>query len=468
MKLTKDDFLFITKIIELNKKRILLEDFSNLKPSQVQYKFEKINYLLKITNRNIIKKRFGNFYVNNLNDLETIIENFEFASFNKAQRMNIILQKLLVENKLNINELENIFSQSRSAVKKDLKFLKDELELNSIELIYKNRVGLVLDGAENNIRFFLLNYFFKNYDFFYENIYMNKTNFFVFNMLKGKNSSFETSKILNVILAIQYHRIKNNNLLTSLKDPFFSFSFNNEYKLNLYNKFISRLVLTSNDYYEKSSILFFLNGLCYSDNNLIILKKEELFFKSVLTLLENIGAEYNLPLHKDDYLLKTLSSHLKSALFKLYNNIPIINPCTTVGIIEYKDLISKIKKEIRPFEKNFKVTINMDEIIFILFHIKSSMIRLQKEKINEKNVLLVCNLGAGASQVLKDQLLKHFLINVVDEVSFYQFQVYDLSKIDFIIHTIEAFNHSLPSVKVNPLLTMKDINLLEKSGFMKV
>lgn len=137
MKLTKDDFLFITKIIELNKKRILIEDFSNLKPSQVQYKFKKINFLLKITNRKIIKRRFGNFYVNNFDELKTLIQDFEFSALNKYQRMNIIIKTLLIKNHIGISSLENTFSQSRTAVKKDLKSLRIILEKYSIKLIYK-------------------------------------------------------------------------------------------------------------------------------------------------------------------------------------------------------------------------------------------------------------------------------------------------------------------------------------------
>lgn len=468
MKLTKDDFDFINTLILLDKKKITPLDFPNLKSSQMQYKFEKINYLLKITNKNIIKKRFNNFYVHNFLDLKNLISNFEFTFFNKTQRLNLIIKKLLIDNYISIGPLEDLFSQSKSSVKKDLKELKEKLKENSIDLIYKNRVGLTLNGNETDIRFFFLSYFLRNFDFFHKNINIRESEYLIFNMLKGKNSSFETSKILSIVLSVQYFRIKNKNFLTKLKDPLFTISNNSEYKLKTYYRFIDNASNIFDNYYEKSSLLFFLAGLCYSGNNPIILKKEEIFYSTLIKVLRNIGNDYNLNLHDDNYLIKTLGSHLKSAIFKISNKIPIINPCLKDGLIEYVDLINKIKKECKEFENNFKIKFNDDELIFIFFHIKSSMLRLEKNKTHKKNILLVCNLGVGASTILKDQLTKNFLLNIVDEVSFYQFQVYNLEKIDFIIHTVDFLSSSLPSVKVNPLLTTKDIQTLEKLGFIKI
>lgn len=468
MKLTKDDFDFINTLILLNKKKITPLDFTNLKGSQIQYKFDKINYLLKITNKSIIKKRFNNFYIHNFSDLKNITSNFDFTFFNKTQRLNIIIKKLLIDNYISIGPLEELFSQSKSSIKKDLKELKEKLKENSLDLIYKNRLGLTIEGSENDIRFFFLSYFLKNFNFFFENINIRETEYLIFNMLKGKNSSFETSKILSIVLSVQYYRIKNKLILTKLKDPLFTISNNAEYKLKTYYKFVDNISNVFDNYYEKSSLLFFLFGLCYSGNNPIILKKEEIFYSNLISILKNIGNDYNLNLHSDNYLIKTLGSHLKSAIFKISNKIPIINPCLQEGIVDYADLINKIKKECKELENTFKIKFNDDEIIFIFFHIKSSMLRLEKNKTHKKNILLVCNLGVGASKVLKDQLSKHFLLNIIDEISFYQFQVYNLEKVDFIIHTVDFLNSHIPSIKVNPLLTIKDLQTLEKLGFIKI
>lgn len=466
MKLTKDDLNFIEEILKQKNKKITFENLNYLKPTQIEYKFKKINYLLKITNRNTIKKRYSNYYLNYPEDLIFLKKEFEFFAFNKIQRMNIILEKLLRENRINIKEFEEFFGQSRSTLKKDIKYLKKILRENKLELIYKSRIGLIIEGKENDIRSFYLEYFLKNYEFFMEYFNCKKIDFLVFSLLKGKNSSFETSKILRVSLTIQSYRLKNKNLLTAIKDPFFSINIPNKYKLKYYNKFLENITYGYNSYYEKTSILNYLAGLCYIHNDLVIMKKKELFEKNLDVFLENIGKEYQIELSKDEYIKKTLGSHLKSALFKMYNNIPILNPCSIEDLVDYTELIKKIKKEIKIFEKNFKVIFNKDEILFIFFHIKSSMLRIERDNLNKKNILLVCNLGIGATQILLDQLKKHFLINIVDSISYYQFKALSLKNIDFIIHTINNFQCKIPSLKVNPLLTHKDIQNLKKNNFL--
>ncbi|MGL5575699.1 MAG: hypothetical protein ACRDC1_19450, partial [Cetobacterium sp.] len=110
----------------------------------------------------------------------------------------------------------------------------------------------------------------------------------------------------------------------------------------------------------------------------------------------------------------------------------------------------------------------LDSIIFIFFHIKSSMIRIEKNRYKRKRILLVCNLGVGASEVLENQLLKYFRINIVDTVSYYQYQIHELKNIDYIIHTVDNLKSKIPSTKVSPILNKLDLKNLEKEGFIKL
>lgn len=66
MRLTKIDLDFINEIIRIGGKKITPSDFSNLKASQLSYKVEKINSLLNLMNKTIIKKRYSNFYIHSI------------------------------------------------------------------------------------------------------------------------------------------------------------------------------------------------------------------------------------------------------------------------------------------------------------------------------------------------------------------------------------------------------------------
>lgn len=468
MNLTKSDLDFINDIIKIDNKKINSSNFPNLKATQFSYKIDKINYLLKITNKKTLKKRFGNFYINSIQDLMELTKILDFSKVDKKERIPTIFELLLLKNKISISSLEDLFYQSRSSVKKDLKEVKEILKKYDLTLAYHYHLGLSIQGKESDIRFFYLNYFFENYIFFKNRLERKSIEYLVFKILRGRNSSFETSKILNIAITIQYYRILNNNFLTSLKEPIFTINNDLTEEFNIYSKFLEKISNNYSVYYEKHFLLFFLTGLCYSKNNLVIFKKENLFTDSLKEFLTNIGVKYNLNFFEDDYLIKTLEAHLKSTIFKLSYRIPITNPCITDDLSDFSEFISTIKKEIKIFEKNFNLSFNLDSIIFIFFHIKSSMIRIEKNRYKRKKILLVCNLGVGASEVLENQLLKYFKINIIDTVSYYQYQIHELKNIDYIIHTVDNLKSKIPSTKVSPLLTKLDLKNLEKEGFIKL
>lgn len=467
MNLTKSDLNFINDIILAGNKRITPSDFPYLKTTQFLYKIDKINFLLKIINKKTLKKRFGNFYINSTEDLLELTKTLDFSKLDKKERISTIFELLLLKNKINLSTLEELFFQSRSSVKKDVKEVKEILNKYNLSLEYHYHLGLFIEGKESDIRFFYLNYFFEHFTFFKNKLEKKSIEYLVFKILKGKNSSFETSKILNIAITIQYYRILNNNFLTSLKEPIFTINNKSDEEFSFYFKFIEKISNNYSIYYEKNFLLFFLTGLCYSKNNLVIFKKENLFNDSLTEFLTNIGFKYNLNFFEDEYLIKTLGAHLKSTIFKLSYKIPITNPCIIDDLSEFSEFINIIKKEIKIFEKNFNLNFNLDSIIFIFFHIKSSMIRIEKKRYKRKNILLVCNLGIGAAEILENQLSKYFRINIIDTVSYYQYQIYELKNVDYIIHTVDNLKNKISSIKVSPLLTKSDLKNLEKEGFIK-
>ena len=157
---------------------------------------------------------------------------------------------------------------------------------------------------------------------------------------------------------------------------------------------------------------------------------------------------------------------MQTTIFKLVNNIPTKEYSFDENLEKYSNLMKIVKQKIKPIEKYFKIKFNTFETLFISFHIKASLIRLENKKIPEKNVLLVCNLGSGIADILKMELNKNFIINIVDVVSYFQFQIYNLENIDFVIHTISDFNYNIPNYKLNHSLTSKDITELKKIGFL--
>ncbi|MGL5624267.1 helix-turn-helix domain-containing protein, partial [Cetobacterium sp.] len=182
MNLTKSDLDFIKDIIKADNKRINPSNFSNLKASQFLYKIDKINFLLKIMEKKTLKKRFGNYYINSVEDLIELTKTLDFSKLDKKERISTIFELLLLKNKINLSNLEELFFQSRSSVKKDLKEVKEILKKYNLTLEYHYHLGLFIEGRESDIRFFYLNYFFENHNFFKNKLEKKSIEYLVFNI----------------------------------------------------------------------------------------------------------------------------------------------------------------------------------------------------------------------------------------------------------------------------------------------
>ena len=462
MKLTIDDYNFIQKIISLPKNKVNQFDFPELKSSQFKYKLEKINYILKLFNKESFYKRNNNFFIKNKEDLIFILENLDFSHFNKIQKKHVIITKFLTKTNININSLASELKQSRTSIKKMLEELKEELKNFSLSLEYKHSLGTFIKGEEEDIRKFFLNYYLasKIKIEFKEKKELIDT--IVFEFLKGKNSSFETAKILSIILYIQFYRIKNQNIFLNNKYSFYSSLENISEEQKKYFKIYFGESLNE----EINYFLYYLKGLSYLEVNNIFINLYPKFQELFTCFIKEIALILNENLEEDNSLIIQLKPHLQTTIFKLVNNIPTKEYSLDENLEKYSNLMKIVKQKIKSIEKYFKIKFNTFETLFISFHIKASLIRLENKKIPEKNVLLVCNLGSGIADILKMELNKNFIINIIDVVSYFQFQIYNLENVDFIIHTISDFNYNIPNYKVNHSLTSKDITELKKLGFL--
>lgn len=464
MKLSVNDYKFIEKILELPANKVSPSDFAELKPSQFKYKIQKINYILKVLGKDFFYKRNNNYFIKSKDSLKFLISNFEFSHLNKIQRKNIILTKLLTEQYININALTEEFSQSRTSVKKDLEELQENLREFSLKLEYKHSRGTFICGAEKKIRLFFINFWLSYFEGFTlleekENEEKEKIEKIVFEVLKGRNSSFETAKILTIILYVQSYRIGNLNLITE-QDVVKDIKIEENVSTLLDEFFI--------DSQEKDYFYSYLVGLRYSDAEFFFEHFYPELDEKITTFFIGMSNSLKVDLLEDEIFKKNLKAHLQVAIFKLINKIPILNPSVSNELKEFEQLSKKVKSNIKDIEKHFKIKFNIDEILFIAFHIKASLIRLENNKSKEKNILLVCNLGSGAEKILINELTKNFILNIVDSISYFQFKVYDLKGVDLIIHTLPNFTSEIPNCRVNTILTQKDIYNLQKLGlFLK-
>ncbi len=162
---------------------------------------------------------------------------------------------------------------------------------------------------------------------------------------------------------------------------------------------------------------------------------------------------------------KELYKHMSSLLYRLKNEINVINELLPDIQREYGEVFTLFVSIKGELQKNYQLPeISIDEIGFITLYFA----KYQEQTMKKRRVLIMCSSGIGTSELLKVKIQKSFpAICVVDAVSFNQFkkmsQAHQLTAIDLLITTIRLKDDTeIPSILINALFTNNDKKNIEK------
>lgn len=456
MNINSSDIKFLK---QLNEEKTLITNISSLSFSQIKYKLKKINYLLRLLNQTEINLDYLGYIISNKKSINYLISNFDGLIYSKKERLNYIITLLLKQNYVSKNKIQDLLQCSKSTVKNDFLELKNLLKKSNLSIKYIHKFGFILTGDEKKIRDFFLNYYMLNFDFFRREVILEKSQTLMFDILKGQNSSFETSKIISIVLSIQYYRILHKNYInySSLKTLlFFDDSFTNKFS---YVDYISE----NNDNLEFENVFFefYLNNLIYN-KEYSTLETTSIFNNSLEVFIRNVGNSLNLALSNDTKLKTRLNNHIRALFFKKNNAIPVNKDDLNSFKKEFHDLYQAVHSQSRVFKNNFKIRFEDGDLLYISYHFLSAINRYNKKK--TKNILIICNKGIGASKILEEKLKNLFYVKIIDNLSFYEYQMYTPKDIDIIIHTIDKIQCDFENIKVAPFISKVDETRIEKLG----
>ncbi|ESV55263.1 L-ascorbate 6-phosphate lactonase [Streptococcus agalactiae LMG 14747] len=169
---------------------------------------------------------------------------------------------------------------------------------------------------------------------------------------------------------------------------------------------------------------------------------------------EHFGSQF---INRED-LEKQLLMHCKSLLYRKQYGIPSYNPLTETIKEKYERLYTMVASTIYLLEGGWQVSLNDDEIAFLVIHIGGA-IRRHKDNYHQKKTVIVSDDGIAIQKFLLSRT-QRFIPSLKIEAVFTteQFQsVADLLQINFIITTQDSLETDLPVVFVNPLMTNDDI-----------
>ncbi len=456
--------------------RYRIEDLNNF------FSDEKLNYRIAVENKTI--KGFG--------DLEKIEKELKFKNYNfsKSERIDMISLLLLISSYgCKADEICEIIDISRSTFKTDMKFVRNEFKIKNLDVISKANKGLIIKGDEIILRKLLLEKFKKTFKIEDKTLnFFDKTNNQKINMIKNyikekyiiivteyleklkidlnKKISDEAYQILMIYLLIIINRLKNKLSI----------------KRNLQNQ---EFIKATDDFnVVKANIKILENGSGIKINEFEIMKITEFvlgahtynfkysFYENWIyiekladDLINKVNEKININISKDNTLREGLINHLIPTIYRLKNDIELENSIHQEIIEQYPLLYNEVKAALKKIEDFIGKNFSENETSFFVVHFVLSIKRMTEKFEEKKKIIIVCGLGYGTSNLLKQEMEELFDIEVKDLVPLNNFKNMDTKEIDFIITTTDINKNeiNIPVIKVNSILTKENIiNLLNK------
>ena len=401
----------------------------------IQNEIKEVNKELK--NCEIVSIRGVGYKIEgNIDDID--IKNSDLYDYDRVE---YIIKKIINisstdKDTIKLEDLADSMYVSLSTVKNDLKEVKKILNEYNLKISSKHKQGICIEASEEDIIKFIINYSNKVdnslsiKDFLNNNIIENLFSIkkILLDTLSYENMILTDNEFKNIVNYISIYLSRNN---TNQSD------------------FIKEYIKKYKSKKEKP---------ISEDEQLLIRKAIKEFCRDL-----NIATSINL-------------SHDKIFEECLFNHICNLYKRADLGINQYEITVGEIKlKYPFPFElgkiakktieKNLNMEISEDEVENIALHIGGALERIDKR--DEKKVyktIIVCTSGVGTSMLIKSKLENIFKgkLEIIKVIPSYLIDYINVLDIDFVISTVEVNLENVNVIKVSPMLTDKEIKLIEK------
>ena len=425
--------------------------------------------------------------------------NCEKLSLN--ERINILKMILYFdESGLKLSDIAETMKIPKTDVRKDLEVMSEELGKDGIRLVYENYKGYRLTGNKGDLlvkRVGIIEDIIRELketgDFFNreKSTTWHREEYF-YGYIKYENMEI-TRKFLELIEKELSLKIDEGNYNRVFSYILMLVNFDELYD-NMEELLSRNFLFHTPEYLAVERIL----GKLFRENdrkekikeaNLLLITdlimgigvnglKNDTFYKwineeaVVEKIIEKVSEMINLDLKEDRILITGLVDNLKSSIYRINNEIQIINSVFKDLILNRDRNIAIVKKAIEETEKEFKINFTDYEIASMAYQIKSSIKRTKRKNI--KKVLLICGLGYGSSKILEESLKENYEIDIVDIIPYYLADdlIPGYKEVDFILSTIEIHrqfevSYGIPIIKINPIMQEEDFERLAEYGIEK-
>lgn len=471
-----------------------LAETLKLSERTVRYELDKIDeYLVMNKYEKLIRKFGGKIYFKGYKEFEKkeIFNEFE-NNLDIKERREYLTFICIFDEKINLTKASEILEISRTTIRNDILYIKEELRKYNLSLEILHQEGLYLFGEEIDIRKLQLKFLKKYSDFIFypENSVKTKRESIVENYIKeieindikkfinyiqkylNKVISDEAYNVIAIYIIVTILRIKQGKHLTEIKNSNFLYN-TQEYKCVQYAKSI--LECSFDIEFSENEILqltdYILGSHTYNFNKSYLsnwIEIDILVKKLIVNFNEKLDTSIDIT--RDNILFEGLLNHIKPTIYRLKNNIKLENSIYNEVINSYPNIFNTTKISVDEIEKYLGLSFSDDEIAFLSIYFKTAIDRNKDKNRILKKALIVCGYGYGTSHLLVQQIKEIYTLDIVNIIPRHLLEkTVANEKIDIIITTIDiALKIDIPVVKVNSILTASDIKNLDKYSLSRI
>ncbi|MGF1437505.1 BglG family transcription antiterminator [Bacillus thuringiensis] len=336
---------------------------------------------------------------------------------------------------------------SRTTIKKDLDRIEKWLHHFDLTIVSKQRVGLIIAGNEKKKRRALarLSDLIRNSDltnqFIKEQFQYHEVEF-VTNELKAlqkRNALFFTDDTFESLLVHTLLMVRG----MKLKQPIL----NAEKEIKILKKtkeyiwtleFLKQLECVFSVHFTEEEVTYLtahiLGGkIRYQDKPMqgsTLIESNPILSMVIQQLVKRMSQLYEIDFSKDEILIEGLTIHLYTALNRLNYDLSVSNPMLHDIKRMYPYVFNVLIQVLEEINDSLNIYIPEEEAAYLTLHFEASVERLDHQG-KSKNVIIVCHMGIGMSQLLRTKIERKFRhIHVMDCISKADLQSYMMKHCD--------------------------------------
>ncbi|MCI5774061.1 MAG: PTS sugar transporter subunit IIA [Erysipelotrichaceae bacterium] len=407
------------------------------------YDIDEINYACAYAGE--IKKINRNYvFVGDYEKLKSILSIDEDIAYDIQQRKDVILYRMLKQEKVTIDMLSQEFQLARNTIVSTIDHIKKDLNAEGLNVIYHDNLYQIV-GNEKKIR--------EKYILLMQEdqkiICENDRQIVMFNDEQDLQLSDYSISFLSNFLEFLKLRWKQGFFITT-SEPY-----KDAEKLDFFEGI--REKWPNIGVHEQRYLTAYVSTL----PNFRLVDNETIIQDYAYRLVDQFEKQSAIAIEERSIFLKNIVHHLLTSYYRIKFDFPIFNPMLEEIRMHHDSLFVLIRNVLRD-KKEFPdfYRIRDEEIAYLTTYFGGYI--AGHDLHNHNRVILACPNGLMVSKILEIQLNKYFPYLQIDNCMTLR-DLYDYQKpYDYLISTVEIPNCEKVIV-VNPLLSKTDLRKLSKA-----